>query len=102
MEHHNQTLTPIELADVLGGITVQGVYKALKSHNILTHLTHNRRKLIPSEGIRKLFEERGFKYPKARHIVYMHRNSSYGNVSIFIYVLFQHRAEIHLVQLVAR
>ena len=30
------SITPIELADCLGGITVQGVYKALKSHDIKT------------------------------------------------------------------
>ena len=64
MEQFNNTITPIELADCLGGITVQGVYKALKTHNIQTGMTNNRRKLIPASGIRKLFEERGFKYPK--------------------------------------
>jgi chromosome partitioning protein len=65
MENFKNTLTPAELVDCLGGITVQGVYKALKSHNIPTETTNTKRKLIPSEGIRKLFEERGFKYPKA-------------------------------------
>lgn len=63
MEQFNQTITPIELADCLGGITVQGVYKALKAHNIPTE-TNNRRKIIPSEGIRRLLQERGFQYPK--------------------------------------
>lgn len=65
MEQFNNTITPLELADCLGGITVQGVYKALKTHNILTETTNNRRKLIPAQGIRKLFEERGFQYPKS-------------------------------------
>lgn len=65
MEQFKNTITPLELADCLGGMTVQGVYKALKSHNIPTQTTNNRRKIIPSEGIRKLFEERGFKYPSA-------------------------------------
>lgn len=64
MEQFNHTITPLELADCLGGMTVQGVYKALKTHNIPTQITNNRRKLIPSHGIRKLFEERGFQYPK--------------------------------------
>lgn len=64
MEHFRTTITPIELVDCLGGITVQGVYKALKSHNIQTETTNNRRKLIPSNGVKKLFEDRGFKYPK--------------------------------------
>jgi len=65
MEQFNHTITPLELADCLGGMTVQGVYKALKSHNIPTQTTNNRRKIIPSHGIRKLFEERGFQYPKS-------------------------------------
>lgn len=64
MEQFDHTITPIELSDCLGGITVQGVYKALKTHNIPTQMTSNRRKIIPSQGIRKLFEERGFQYPK--------------------------------------
>lgn len=63
MEQFNHTITPIELADCLGGMTVQGVYKALKTHNIQTETTSNRRKLIPVNGVRKLFEERGFQYP---------------------------------------
>jgi chromosome partitioning protein len=57
------SITPIELADCLGGITVQGVYKALKVHEIQTEIANNRRKYIPSAGVRKLFEERGFTYP---------------------------------------
>lgn len=64
MEQFNNTITPIEIADCLGGMTVQGVYKALKTHNIQTN-TSNRRKIIPPLGIRKLFEERGFKYPNS-------------------------------------
>jgi len=65
MEKFGHTITPIELSDCLGGITVQGVYKALRTHNIPTKITSNRRKIIPSQGIRKLFEERGFQYPKS-------------------------------------
>lgn len=64
MEPFNASIAPIELADCLGGITVQGVYKALKAHDIKTETTNTRRKYIPSDGIRKLFEERGFEYPK--------------------------------------
>lgn len=63
MEQFKASVTPIELADCLGGITVQGVYKALKAHGIQTETANNRRKHIPPEGIRKLFEERGFAYP---------------------------------------
>ncbi|HEU5366659.1 MAG TPA: ParA family protein [Hanamia sp.] len=64
MEQFQNTITPLELADCLGGITVQGVHKALKTHDIPTQTTSNRRKIIPAQGIRKLFEERGFQYPK--------------------------------------
>ena len=65
MEPFTNTITPLELADCLGGMTIQGVYKALKTHNIPTQITNNRRKIIPPEGIRRLFEERGFQYPKS-------------------------------------
>ncbi|MEO5969037.1 MAG: AAA family ATPase [Bdellovibrionia bacterium] len=57
-------ITPAELTDTLGGMTIQGVYKALRSLQIPTEATSTRRKLIPAIGIRKLFEERGFVYPK--------------------------------------
>lgn len=57
------TITPAELTDTLGGITIQGVYKALRTHEIPTQNVTSRRKLILAEGARKLFEERGFKYP---------------------------------------
>jgi len=63
MELLKNSLTPVELINCLGGITVQGVYKALKTHDIPFQLTNTRRKLIPPIGVRKLFEERGFKYP---------------------------------------
>lgn len=57
------SITPVELTDTLGGMTIQGVYKALRSLQIPTETTSTRRKLIPSYGVRKLFEERGFSYP---------------------------------------
>jgi len=58
------SITPAELTETLGGITIQGVYKALRTHQIQTQMTPSRRKLIPSIGTRRLFEERGFQYPK--------------------------------------
>lgn len=39
MEPFTNTITPLELADCLGGMTIQGVYKALKTHNIPTQIT---------------------------------------------------------------
>lgn len=59
---HN--LSAIDLADCLGGISVQAVYKALKAYEIQTETKKNKRIFIPSNGVRKLLEERGFKYPK--------------------------------------
>lgn len=63
MEQFKSFITPAELADCLGSITIQGVYKALKTHSIQTETANNRRKYIPSNGIRKLFREKGFSYP---------------------------------------
>lgn len=63
MEAEKHALTPNEIGDCLGGMTVQGVYKLLKTHNIQAFHTNSNRKLIPPIGVRKIFEERGFKYP---------------------------------------
>jgi chromosome partitioning protein len=57
------SITPIELTECLGGITIQGVYKTLKTQNI-DILTVNRRKFISSLGVRSLLIQRGFTYPK--------------------------------------
>lgn len=63
MRETNGCLTPMDLMDVLGGITVHGVYKALKTHHIDVIATQSRRKKIPPLGVRKLLKERGFQYP---------------------------------------
>jgi chromosome partitioning protein len=64
MENQNfYNITPPELKDCLGGITTQGVHKALKTHNIHLHTINTKRKIVPPLGVRKLFEERGFSYP---------------------------------------
>ena len=62
MELLKNSITPAELIDCLGGITIQGVYKALKTQSI-DIITINRRKFIPPLGVRKLLEQRGFSYP---------------------------------------
>ena len=62
MEPIKAAITPADLADILGGITVQGVYKVLKVHNIPTETTNTNRKLISPLGVRQVLEERGFKY----------------------------------------
>jgi chromosome partitioning protein len=64
MRKFETSLTPADLTDPLGGITVQAVYKALRSLDISTEKTATGRKLISSISVRRLFEERGFKYPK--------------------------------------
>ncbi len=63
MDQIKAALTPTDLADILGGITVQAIYKTLKSHNIPTETSPTKRKLISPAGVRKILEERGFKYP---------------------------------------
>lgn len=63
MELLKNSLTASELIDCLGGMTIQGVYKTLKSNDIPIQTTKTRRKLIPPIGVRKLFEERDFEYP---------------------------------------
>lgn len=63
MDQVKAALTPTDLADILGGITVQAIYKTLKSHNIPTETSPTKRKLISPTGVRKILEERGFKYP---------------------------------------
>ncbi len=57
-------LTPNDLMDILGGITVHGVYKALKANKIDVMETGSKRKKITPLGVRTLLTERGFKYPR--------------------------------------
>lgn len=82
MENFNLSITPLELADCLGGITVQGVYKALKTHEIPVSSTKNNRKIIPAEGIRKLFEDRGFVYPKSNIVSFQIVKGGVGKTSL--------------------
>jgi chromosome partitioning protein len=56
-------LRPNELIDILGGISIHGVYKVIKSHNIEVEKENPRKKVIPPQGIRTLLESKGFKYP---------------------------------------
>lgn len=56
-------LSAKELAKILGDISVQAVYKALKTLKIDSETTHPRKKRISPMGVRKLLTERGFKYP---------------------------------------
>ncbi len=64
MSEQANSLSAVDLANCLGGVSVQAVYKALKSYDIQTTTKTNKRIIIPPKGVRKLLEERGFKYPK--------------------------------------
>lgn len=59
----NFYITPNDIARILG-VSIQGVYKILKANEIKT-IKVNRRKYIPSIEVRKLFDLRGFIYPKS-------------------------------------
>jgi len=56
-------LRPNELIDILGGISIHGVYKVIKSHGIEVEKENTRKKIIPPKGVRTLLEAKGFKYP---------------------------------------
>ena len=64
MSEISSCITPLEIQDLLGGITVHGVYKVLKNFGIETETTTSRRKKILPLGMRKLLEGKGFVYPK--------------------------------------
>jgi len=57
-------LNTSDIASILGGITLQAVHKALKTHEIQTEITNIRKKIIPALSVRKLLNARGFCYPK--------------------------------------
>ena len=64
MDTYKGYLTPSEIATVLGGITVQGVYKIIKTLGIETMSLGARNKVIPPASIRTILESKGFVYPR--------------------------------------
>lgn len=56
-------MAPGELTEILGDITIHGVYKYLKTNNIDLQVTKSRRKRIPPIGVRKILLDKGFEYP---------------------------------------
>lgn len=56
-------LAPGELMEIMGDITIHGVYKYLKTNNIDLQVTKSKRKKIPPSGVRKILIDKGFKYP---------------------------------------
>lgn len=57
-------ITPSDVAEIFGGISLQAVYKILKSNDVETKTTSNRRKLISPLGVRTILEKRGFSFCK--------------------------------------
>ena len=53
-----------ELSSLLGGITPHAVYKILKSKNLSSTMINPRKKVIPPASVRRILEDRGFKYQK--------------------------------------
>lgn len=64
MNDYYSAITPKIIAELLGDITVQGVYKALRKAEInISETKTGRKKLLPKD-VRKFLELRGFKFPK--------------------------------------
>ena len=59
-------LTPNELANALGKMTVQGVYRILKQKSMQS-ASKNTRKIISSMDVRDILLGRGFEYPKQNY-----------------------------------
>lgn len=57
------SLVPGELTEILGDITIHGVYKYLKTNSIDLELTDSKRKKISPLGVRKILLDKGFEYP---------------------------------------
>ncbi len=64
MQKPNCYLTTNEVTELLGNVTPQYIYKLLKSLNVESFLTSNKRRLIPSTGVRKILESKNFSFPK--------------------------------------
>ena len=64
MDKDSSTITPKIIADILGDISVQGAYKALKKAEIKILETKTGRKRLHPLDVRKFLEIRGFQYPK--------------------------------------
>jgi chromosome partitioning protein len=60
---YGHCLTPNDLSKAFG-ITVQGIYRILKTNDIKIFSTKNKRNFIPPSEVRNLFLKKGIKYPK--------------------------------------
>ncbi|RZL29097.1 MAG: ParA family protein [Sphingomonas sp.] len=56
-------VTPSDLTSLLGGITLQGVYKQLRQHEAAPRSLSNRRRWVEPADVRRLLEGRDFTYP---------------------------------------
>ena len=57
-------LTPADLANLLGNITVHGIYKQIKNEQIPFVTNNSKRKQITPSGMRQFLLNKGFVYPK--------------------------------------
>ena len=57
-------ITPSHLAELLGGISLQAVYKQLRSCGATTQSLSNRRRVVEGAEVRRLLEARGFRFSK--------------------------------------
>ena len=57
-------LTPADLANLFGNITVHGIYKQIKKEQIPIKTNNSKRKQIPPLGVRKFLLNKGFIYPQ--------------------------------------
>lgn len=57
-------VTPADLSYLLGGISLQAVYKQLRTNGIESHTSANKRRWISPQGVRQLLEQKSFSFPK--------------------------------------
>src|SRR6478735_9525944 len=57
-------ITPTDIANLLGGVSLQAVYKQMRTQGIDSLAASNRRRLIAPRGVRQLLETKGFTFPK--------------------------------------
>jgi chromosome partitioning protein len=56
-------VTPSDLSELLGGVSLQAVYKQLKNNEIQSHSAKNKRRWISPSGVRQFLEKKNFSFP---------------------------------------
>jgi chromosome partitioning protein len=57
-------ITPTDIANLLGGVSLQAVYKQMRTQGIDSLAASNRRRFIAPRGVRQILETKGFTFPK--------------------------------------